>query len=187
MQYSSHLAPTSKYTPQKRPSTINPQTTISSTNNHTFSSESSHSNEFNISSSFISNDCSHLSSLHKDYKTITYSQPELLFHSIYSDQALLNIPSTTHKPFLQYPISYPSLNVNNIISNTTRNPHHSSIYLEDSNELKYYSDHDNLSPSLLPSPSLSFSTLTTPSLKHHIIESTIISKPYHKKPNSLNL
>ena len=142
MQYSSHLAPTSKYTPQKRPSTINPQTTISSTNNHIFSSESSHSNEFNSSSSFISNDCSHLSSLHKDYKTITYSQPELLFHSIYSDQALLNISPPTHKPLLQYLVSYSSLNVNNIISNIVLNPHHSSRYLEDSNELKYYSDHE---------------------------------------------
>ena len=99
-----------------------------------------------------------------------YSTPELLFYPIYTDQALLNIPQPTHKPLL----------LTNTISNTTRNPHHSSTYLEESNKLKCYSDHDNFSPSLLPSPSPSFSTLSTPSLKHHIIESTTISKQYHE-------
>ena len=107
-----------------------------------------------------------------------YSQPELLFHPIYSDQVLLNIPPPTHKPLLQYSVSYPSLNVNTIISNITRNPHHSSTYLEESNELKYYSDHEKFSPSLIPSSPPSLSTLSTLSLKHHIIETTTISKQY---------
>ena len=38
-----------------------------------------------------------------------YAQPELLFHPIYSDQALLNIPLPVHKSLLQYHVAHPSL------------------------------------------------------------------------------
>ena len=117
MQYPQNSSSTSSYVPTKS-SKPYPKTSLpSSIDNHNLSS-SYHSDNSNSLSSFTSNDCSHQSSLHQDHKTKTYFQKELLFDPIYNNRPSITIPPPTHTPLLQYPISYPYLNVNNIISNT---------------------------------------------------------------------
>ena len=166
MQYPKHLSSPTSYNSRKKPSTINPHTIIHSIINHSNLSDSSHSNDSNIYSSFTSNDYSHQSSIHQDHKTKDYSQTELLFYPIYSDRALLTNPPPTHTPLLQYPVSYPYLNVNTIINNTTCTLLNLSTYHDDSNESKLYLDHNNLSHSLIPSPSFPSSILSTSSIEH---------------------
>ena len=85
-----------KVFPSKETINNKPPSTIPSTINQSFSSESSHSNESNSSSSFTFNDCSHLSSLHKDHNTIRYSQPELFF----IPDIVINIYSTFHHQYI---------------------------------------------------------------------------------------
>ena len=48
-----------------------------------------------------------------------------------SDQTRINIPPPTHKSLLQYPVSYPSIDVNKIISPTNYNSSYLSISLEE--------------------------------------------------------
>ena len=117
MQYPQNSSSTSRYVPTKS-SKPYPKTSLpSSIDNHNLPS-SYHSDNSNSLSSFTSNDCSHQSSLHQEHKTKKYFQKELLFDPIYNNRPSITIPPPTHTPLLQYPISYPYLNVNNIISNT---------------------------------------------------------------------
>ena len=117
MQYPQNSSSTSSYVPTKS-SKPYPKTSLpSSIDNHNLPS-SYHSDNSNSLSSFTSNDCSHQSSLHQEHKTKKYFQKELLFDPIYNNRPSITIPPPTHTPLLQYPISYPYLHVNNIISNT---------------------------------------------------------------------
>ena len=164
IQYPQHSPSHSNYF-RTQSSKLHPQTSLPYVIEHSNLSCSSHSNESNSLSLFTSNDCSHQSSLHQDHKTKKYLQPEILFDPIYTHRPLITIPPPTHAPLLQYPVSYPYLNVNNIISDTTGTPKNLSTLHDDPNDSKFQLDHNNPYPTLISSLSSSSSRLhTSPSM-----------------------
>ena len=116
----------------------------------------------------------------KTTKTKKYIQKELLFDPIYTNRPSITIPPPTHAPLLQYPISYPYLNVNTIISNTTGTPHSLSTLHDDSNESKLHLDHNNSYPTLIHSPSSSSSVFHTSSITLNTHEPNKINKQSHE-------